>query len=668
MASDSATFIVLLLSTVYAMDITHIEQDGNTALAIKEGIKDFKFPLPITMAPFEKLVQESKLFVDNTLFIKDILSISESVLLVCPHSLGKSTLLTMLKTFLEIEVDENGETITQIEARRNYRLFSQGEIVHDNGTIETLKTPLMISKYKKYFDLYQGKYVVIYLSLRNAIGENGHDVRRRMAYSVARAYRDHQYMIPVLQKKLNESLSPTEHNATLQDLQNFQKFVYFNSSYKVYPNELITSVQKLRMLLWRHHHRQSFVLIDDYDSPIHSYMKFPEFHDMDAFTTINILQSFLAASTTESKEYSCFRSIATGRFSLMLPRWRHYSTFDIANTNHPLREYFGFKERHIQFLYRYINLTEKLVDQARQWYGGYQSPDMPHEIYNSKSIVRFVTNQRITCYRTEKRFVKIMSELFVLEPLYKNRIFDLISTGEFQTHQSEEQRECVNVNVLFLYNAKFYNPSPDVIEGKLRLFFPLVKTELRIKETLAGKTRTVINKEAQHIIGDWLIWHYRRLYAISDSSVDETAHHFLAFIRNQSSFVVLKHHMKALYRSKSYMTEEKIPDFESNPGGLEHPALSILNCVILRSQALSWFELDAYYKNIKTADVVLYDHKTQTGVVVQVRQFYRTANRTFKSAMDHIHVLEFFPNVRNRLAIGINVALNRSVQFLYRNL
>ena len=51
----------------------------------------------------------SKFFVDKTLFIKEILEdSSDHILITRPRRWGKTLNMDMLKTFLEIEVDENG--------------------------------------------------------------------------------------------------------------------------------------------------------------------------------------------------------------------------------------------------------------------------------------------------------------------------------------------------------------------------------------------------------------------------------------------------------------------------------------------------------------------------------------------------------------------------------
>ena len=82
---------------------------------------------------FNKLVLNSDLFVDKSLFIKEFIENSGDVLLITrPRRWGKSLNMDMLKSFLEIEVDVNGN---RIEAKdcRNRKLFFGGDVDLDFG-------------------------------------------------------------------------------------------------------------------------------------------------------------------------------------------------------------------------------------------------------------------------------------------------------------------------------------------------------------------------------------------------------------------------------------------------------------------------------------------------------------------------------------------------------
>ena len=60
-------------------------------------------------------------FIDKSLFIKEVIECSANhILITRPHRWCKTLNMDMLKTFLEIEVDENGVKLTE---RYNPKLF-----------------------------------------------------------------------------------------------------------------------------------------------------------------------------------------------------------------------------------------------------------------------------------------------------------------------------------------------------------------------------------------------------------------------------------------------------------------------------------------------------------------------------------------------------------------
>jgi predicted hydrocarbon binding protein len=109
---------------------------------------------------FKKLVEESTIFVDKSLLIKEFVENSAEVLLVtCPRRWGKSINMDMIKTFLEIEVDSDGNKYSDKTKTHNYKIF-QGKMNPSNERIESLKKPLAIAKDENFVKKYQGEHPV----------------------------------------------------------------------------------------------------------------------------------------------------------------------------------------------------------------------------------------------------------------------------------------------------------------------------------------------------------------------------------------------------------------------------------------------------------------------------------------------------------------------------
>ena len=93
---------------------------------------------------FKSLIGKSSIFIDKTLLIKEFIESSAEVLLITyPRRWGKSVNMDMLKTFFEIEVDQDGNKCLDKTKTENYKLF-QGEINLKNTKQEYLEEPLHI--------------------------------------------------------------------------------------------------------------------------------------------------------------------------------------------------------------------------------------------------------------------------------------------------------------------------------------------------------------------------------------------------------------------------------------------------------------------------------------------------------------------------------------------
>ena len=83
---------------------------------------------------FKNLVKSGQ-YVDKSLFIKDVINDEFQVPLITrPRRWGKSSNISMLKTFLEIEIDEHGNELAEAQ-KVNPAYFQGGEICVGNKKI-----------------------------------------------------------------------------------------------------------------------------------------------------------------------------------------------------------------------------------------------------------------------------------------------------------------------------------------------------------------------------------------------------------------------------------------------------------------------------------------------------------------------------------------------------
>ena len=113
---------------------------------------------------FDQLVKESTIFVDKTLFIKEIINIKKNVVLITmPRRWGKSCNLDMLNRFLSIEVDRETGSVIPHTQTDNYKLFAGGDINLHGRNIKNLEK-LKIGSDDYCMEL-QGQYPVIFIDL-----------------------------------------------------------------------------------------------------------------------------------------------------------------------------------------------------------------------------------------------------------------------------------------------------------------------------------------------------------------------------------------------------------------------------------------------------------------------------------------------------------------------
>ncbi|MFP3034107.1 MAG: AAA family ATPase, partial [Candidatus Tisiphia sp.] len=125
---------------------------------------------------FKTLLLNSDVFVDKSLMIKELLEDNGAVTLITrPRRWGKSINMDMVRRFLEIELDTEGNPLP-LEERVNYKLFVGGEV--DSGFGETkelkaLKIASITNAMKR-----QGQSPVIFITFKSVEGSSYHDIEQ----------------------------------------------------------------------------------------------------------------------------------------------------------------------------------------------------------------------------------------------------------------------------------------------------------------------------------------------------------------------------------------------------------------------------------------------------------------------------------------------------------
>ncbi|MEO1301332.1 MAG: AAA family ATPase, partial [Bacteroidota bacterium] len=202
---------------------------------------------------FDKLLFESDLFVDKSLFIKEFLERTNEVSLITrPRRWGKSLNMDMLKRFLAIEVDDQGKPLPQ-EQSLNRKLFVGGEVVirPKTGKVKQLFPLKIAQQCPDLISDYQGEYPVISIGFKDAKGSSYQAIEEGVRGRIIELYRQYGYLEAYFQAL----------GTTVGDTQREQLCRYLRGSFS--EEELKSSLRFLSELLHKYFGKEVYILIDE---------------------------------------------------------------------------------------------------------------------------------------------------------------------------------------------------------------------------------------------------------------------------------------------------------------------------------------------------------------------------------------------------------------------
>lgn len=311
---------------------------------------------PIGISNFRALIETKDsagrpyLFVDKSLFIKEILDDLTSVkLIIRPRRFGKTLNMSMLHHFLAAEV--NGQTTN------------------------TLFNNLKIAEHDKYLEQHQGKYPVVFITFKDIVKEEHFEAAfHNIAKVISQVYSNFQYLlssskIAEHQKRIFESILEQRANAA----------------------DINASLSDLTYYLFLHHGVKPWILIDEYDTPIQTAYTSGYYSEM-----IQLMRGFLGAALKDNSYLA--RAVLTGILRVakesIFSGLNNVKVYSLLNPR--FSEQFGFTENEVITLLKQSNLDQTL-ESVREWYNGYIMGN--HLIYNPWSIVNFINEQgRLNAY------------------------------------------------------------------------------------------------------------------------------------------------------------------------------------------------------------------------------------------------------------------------------
>ena len=275
--------------------------------------------LPVGIDSFETLIHQGCYYLDKTDFVRQLVDWHGAVnLFTRPRRFGKTLIMTMLKAFFEIGTDA--------------ALFDGLSVSQDTGLCEN----------------WQGKYPVIFLSLKNVEGIAFENAVGMLSMLISNECRRLSYL---LKSELVEQ-SDKDIMRNLLDRRGDEV-------------ELKSSLSTLMRMLHAHYGKQVILLIDEYDVPLDKANTNGYYGQM-----IDFLRGFFGTAFKTNPDL-CF-AVLTGCLRIskesIFTGLNNLKVDTISDERYD--EYFGFTDKDVQKILTDYGLFDA-YESMKEWYDGY---------------------------------------------------------------------------------------------------------------------------------------------------------------------------------------------------------------------------------------------------------------------------------------------------------
>lgn len=280
--------------------------------------------LPVGIDDFRKLRESHFYYVDKTRLIEQLLlNWSEVTLFTRPRRFGKTLNMSMLKSFFDI------------------------------GTDKALFDGLYISGNKELCDEYMGKYPVIFLSLKGVEG---------LTYEEA-----FEAFVRIMGKEVNRvSFLADSDKLTKIECEQYKGLTIMKNGRLAFDKEkLISSLQLLSQLLYKHYGKKVVILIDEYDVPLDKAFQNGYYNEM-----VSLIRGLFgqALKTNEFLQFAVLTGCLRISKESIFTGLNNFKVMSITDSR--FDEQFGFTDSEVKKLLSDYGMDSHF-DEVKEWYDGY---------------------------------------------------------------------------------------------------------------------------------------------------------------------------------------------------------------------------------------------------------------------------------------------------------
>ena len=204
--------------------------------------------LPVTGDTFAEVREKNRYYVDKTPYLKQVFSEDEAVgenslidgttvlLLTRPRRFGKTMLMNMFESFLNINYEKPGDTSIQD------KFFKGTKILED----------------QKFCKKYMGQFPVISITLKDVLGDDFESAYLKLAEVVSAKANEFSFLKE--SPYLNE-MEKAKFNLLCDE-------IYLKKADKQAISYVTSAIKSLSLMLYKHFNKQVYILIDEYDVPL----------------------------------------------------------------------------------------------------------------------------------------------------------------------------------------------------------------------------------------------------------------------------------------------------------------------------------------------------------------------------------------------------------------
>ena len=299
--------------------------------------------IPVGIENFQDMRKFNFYYIDKTNLIEQLLdNWSKVTLFTRPRRFGKTLNMSMLRSFFEL------------------------------GTDKSLFDGLYISKNKELCEEHMGKYPVIFFSLKSVEGLKFENARYRIIEMIGREAQRYEFLAE--SDKLSEN-EKAQYKALI---------ALDNGKYTMDDDILISGIQMLSHLLYKHYGQKTVILIDEYDVPLDKAFENGYYKEM-----VSLIRGIfgMALKTNDSLQFAVLTGCLMISKESIFTGLNNFEVLSILNTQYD--EAFGFTDGEVKQILEDYDLSDHYPD-VKEWYDGYHFGNT--DIYCPWDVIRYCKN------------------------------------------------------------------------------------------------------------------------------------------------------------------------------------------------------------------------------------------------------------------------------------